>query len=244
MQMVFMLRFLFVVVFMQLNLMAISQTVNNVRVSTFQRTIEVVYDLKAESFTTVELYFSEDSGTTWKGPMKNVSGDVGGNQLEGNGKKIIWDASTELGSIEGFLQFKVVAKYGQTKLISLNDSILNNRLMQVEKQKKDSKLFLLRKKRNIWIIPSAITAGVGGYAYYQTELLYQKYKTATTDASKLRMQVQRMALVYPIAFAAAGFSVLEFMIQNRKYSKEKNMQVVFSPITSSGGSGFTLAVNF
>lgn len=227
------------VMFMQVSF---AQEVTNIKVQPTQSSIEISYDLEANAACTIVLYYSDDKAVTWKGPLQKVAGDVGSNQKSGKGKKIIWDAAGELGSIEGVLQFKIVATYTTPEQQTLQ-SKLQQRIIDVEKQKKDAKLTALKKKRNIWIVPAVVTAGVGGYAYSQTGTLYEKYKTATTDAAKIRGQVQTMALVYPIAFAAAGFSVIEFIIQNGKVSKEKKKKVAFTPIYVPRGAGLNLTVN-
>jgi hypothetical protein len=219
-----------------------AQEVTNIKVQPTQSTIEIIYDFEANAACNVVLYYSDDKAVTWKGPLQRVSGDVGADQMSGKGKKIIWDAAGELGSIEGVLQFKIVATYATPQKNSLQ-SKLQQRIIDVEKQKKDAKLTALKKKRNIWILPAVVTAGIGGYAYSQTGTLYEKYKTATTDAAKIRGQVQTMTKVYPVAFAAAGFSLIEFIIQNGKVSKEKKKKVAFTPIYVPRGAGVNLTVN-
>lgn len=217
------------------------QEVTNIKVEPKESSIEISYDLDANAACTIVLYYSDDKAVTWKGPLQKVSGDVGANQLSGRGKKILWDAASELGAIEGVLQFKIVATYTLPEQTTLQ-SKLQQRIIDVEKKKKDEKLAAMKKKRNIWIVPAVLTVGVGGYAYTQTSALYDKYKTATTDAAKIRGQVQTMALVYPIAFAAAGFSVIEFIIQNGKYSKEKKKKVAISPVYVPRGLGLNMTV--
>jgi hypothetical protein len=221
---------------------AFAQEVTNIKVQPTQSSIEISYDLEANAACTIVLYYSDDKAVTWKGPLQKVAGDVGANQMSGKGKKIIWDAAGELGSLEGVLQFKIVATYTSPEQQTVQ-SKLQQRIIDVEKQKKDAKLTAMKKKRNIWIIPAVVTAGVGGYAYSQTGTLYEKYKTATTDAASIRGQVQTMSMVYPIAFAAAGFSVIEFIIQNGKVSKEKKKKVAFTPIYVPKGAGLNLTVN-
>ena len=236
------LRFFALVVGLLIYQGVVAQEVTNIKVKPTQSSIEITYDLEANAACTIVLYYSDDKAVNWKGPLQKVSGDVGASQMSGKGKKIIWDAEGELGSLEGVLQFKIVATYTSPEQQTLQ-SKLQQRIIDVENQKKDAKLTALKKKRNIWIIPAVVTAGVGGYAYSQTGALYEKYKTATTDAASIRGQVQTMAMVYPIAFAAAGFSVIEFIIQNGKYSKEKKKKVAFTPIYVPKGAGLNLTVN-
>ena len=236
------LRFFALVVGLLIYQGVVAQEVTNIKVQPTQSTIEIIYDLEASAACTIVLYYSDDKAVTWKGPLQKVAGDVGTNQMSGKGKKIVWDAAGELGSLEGVLQFKIVATYTSPEQQTLQ-SKLQQRIIDVEKQKKDAKLTALKKKRNIWIIPAVVTAGVGGYAYSQTGALYEKYKTATTDAASIRGQVQTMAKVYPVAFAAAGFSVIEFIIQNGKVAKEKKKKVAFTPIYVPKGAGVNLTFN-
>jgi len=219
-----------------------AQQLSNINVQPKQTLIEISFDLVANAACTIVLYYSDDNAVTWKGPLQKVSGDVGANQISGRAKKIIWDAGSELGTVEGLLQFKIVATYADPQQQNLQ-SKLQQRIIYVEKQAKDAKLIALKKKRNIWIFPALVTAGVGGYAYSQTGTLYEKYKTATTDAANIRGQVQTMSMVYPIAFAAAGLSVIKYIIQNGKYSKEKKKKVAFTPIYVPKGAGLNLTVN-
>jgi len=221
----------------------IAQEVSNIKVLPTQSTIEISYDLLSNDPCTVELYYSDDKAVTWKGPLQKVTGDIGLQKSSGKGKRIVWDVAGELGSIEGILQFKVVATYAEPQQPKLQ-SKLQQRIIDVERKKIDAKLIALKKKRNIWILPTLITAGAGGYAYSQTGALYEKYKIATTDAISIREKIQTLSIIYPIAFASAGFSIIEFVIQNGKYTKEKKRKVVFTPIYVPKGIGMNLAVNF
>ncbi|MFN5914731.1 MAG: hypothetical protein ACK43J_10110 [Chitinophagaceae bacterium] len=223
-------------------IISFSQEVTNIKVSPKESSVEIIYDLNATADCFVSLYYSNDNAQTWKGPLQQVTGDVGANQKSGKGKMITWDAASELGSIEGVLQFKIIASYTSINQEPTLQSKLQQRIIDVEKQKREAKLASLRKKRNIWIVPAVITAGIGAYGYNQTGVLYEKYKTATTDAASIRKQTQTMAVVYPVAFAAAGFSVLEFILQSGKYSREKKKKVVFSPRYVPKGLGMNMVV--
>lgn len=224
------------------NCSAFAQQLTNISVQPKQTAIEISFDLKANAPCTIMLYYSDDKAFTWKGPLQKVSGAVGTNQISGRGKIIIWDAVNELGSIDGVLQFKIVATYITPQQQGVQ-SKLQQRITEVEKQKQDARIISLKKKRNIWFFPALVSAGVGGYAYTQTGPLYEKYKTATTDAANIRGQVQTMSMVYPIAFAAAGFSVIEYIIYNGKYSREKKKKVAFTPIYVPKGAVLNLTVN-
>lgn len=235
-------KFLIGLFLITLNSAIYSQEVNNIKAEPSQSNVVITYDLTANAECAISLYYSDDKEVTWKGPLKNVSGDVGSAQKSGNGKKIVWDAASELGTVEGFLQFKIVANYLSGSTEPSLQSKLQQKIITVEQQKRNAKLEAMRKKKNIWLIPMLATAGGGVYAYLQTGTLYEEYKVATTDAAKIRGQVQTMYLLYPIAFAATGFSLLEFIIQSGKYSREKSKKVTYGPIYVPKGLGMSLSV--
>ncbi|MBV6640846.1 MAG: hypothetical protein KI791_09010 [Cyclobacteriaceae bacterium] len=55
-------------------------------------TIEIVYDLSGSNQAfSINLYYSNDGGKTFKGPVERVSGDVGVQILPGEAKKIYWN---------------------------------------------------------------------------------------------------------------------------------------------------------
>ena len=84
-----------------------AQSVNKLNVKDFAEELEVSYQLKADRPLTVQLYFSEDDGYTWKGPLKSVSGDVGRGVLAGK-RKIIWNFAEEVEELWGDrFRFKV-----------------------------------------------------------------------------------------------------------------------------------------
>ncbi len=57
-------------------------------------TIEITYNLKSDNQSKnyrVQLYYSNDGGKTFKGPVERVSGDVGAQVSVGDQKKIYWN---------------------------------------------------------------------------------------------------------------------------------------------------------
>ena len=89
------------------------QNISNVSgVLTKDYTIVIDYELAGLRFNqtvNVSLYVSRDGGTTFEGPMKEVSGDVGEIQKEGN-YQIIWEVIKEMPFIEEMLIFDVRAE--------------------------------------------------------------------------------------------------------------------------------------
>ena len=62
------------------------------------RMVDITYDVVDPDNPTLTVYLkvSADGGTTWKGPVELVSGDVGRGIVPGSGKRLVWDAGKEL----------------------------------------------------------------------------------------------------------------------------------------------------
>lgn len=68
--------------------------------------VQIFYDLQGkvgEKFR-IELFSSKDN---YQGKLQMVSGDVGEDQVAGNGKRIIWRAKEELGFFDGEITFEI-----------------------------------------------------------------------------------------------------------------------------------------
>lgn len=75
-----------------------AQTVTDINVEVYGNKVIVNYNL--DKTTDIDLYVSADGGTTWEGPLKQVSGNVGKNVQPGS-NSIIWDVIKERGGISG-----------------------------------------------------------------------------------------------------------------------------------------------
>lgn len=89
-----------------------SQKVENVHFEQQGKTIVVYYNLTGtqEGNYSVSLFFSEDDGKTWQGPLLRVKGAVGENQKPGTDKMITWDVLTERTKLLGEVQFEIRAQ--------------------------------------------------------------------------------------------------------------------------------------
>ena len=60
--------------------------------------VDITYDVADPDSPTLTVYLkvSADGGATWKGPVELVSGDVGLHIVPGAGKRLVWDAGTEM----------------------------------------------------------------------------------------------------------------------------------------------------
>jgi hypothetical protein len=212
-----------------------AQIISNISVSQLDKSIEVNYDLEGTSTYKISLYYSDSSGKNWIGPLKAVSGDVGPSQRPGKQKKIIWDASSELSSVEGYFQFKIVAEAEFDNLFKENPQQPAIIEPPVEKPKKvltdleRRKLTLVmekaKKRRTPWLVSFVITGAAGAFGYYQTGALYEQYKTATTNAASLRQTITTLGYAYPAALGVAGISFIEFLVKSGKYSNAKKALV-------------------
>ena len=101
-----------------------AQKITNVSNHQEQSTIIVSYDLDTKSPCKIELYVSTNGGTTWQGPLKKVSGDVGANVSSGS-KSITWNVLEEFEELSGEnIVFKVSADASSTNSLATNSSAL------------------------------------------------------------------------------------------------------------------------
>ena len=89
-------------------LSAQAQKVSNILAEQRGQEIVVFYSLDTNSPCEVSLLLSQDNGSTWGRPLKNVSGDVGKNISAGE-KQIIWKVLEEREQLVGAkIKFKLV----------------------------------------------------------------------------------------------------------------------------------------
>ncbi len=104
--------------------------------------IKITYDLSGrEKLYNIKLFYSLDKGKTWLGPMLKISGDAGDKMSTGTNKLIIWDALSEQGPLEGFVQFKI-----ETEIISEKVAEAVQNLPQKKEVTKKDTLNLREKK--------------------------------------------------------------------------------------------------
>lgn len=77
-----------------------AQSLGRIQVKDFAEELEVSYNLKADRPVSVQLYYSDDDGFNWKGPLKSVTGDVGKGVLAGK-NKIVWNFAEEVEELYG-----------------------------------------------------------------------------------------------------------------------------------------------
>lgn len=96
-----------------------AQQVTNVRDVQQGQNIQVTYDLMGDKNIakfTILLYVSLDGGRNWRGPLSQVSGDVGPSIQAGQGKTITWRVLEEFDDLQGSnIVFKVDASYSPSR---------------------------------------------------------------------------------------------------------------------------------
>jgi len=94
-------------VLVMLSFQVVAQRVSRVSAVDYPDELVVSYRLEADRPLGVQLYYSQDEGYSWIGPLKEVSGHVGNNVREGK-NTIKWNFPDEVGSLvgDGF-KFKV-----------------------------------------------------------------------------------------------------------------------------------------
>lgn len=73
--------------------------------------INITYDISGEydDIFDISVYYSDDNGKTFKGPLKSLEGDFGSGLRKGRDKKIVWDVYSEVMSLGGNLIFDIRA---------------------------------------------------------------------------------------------------------------------------------------
>lgn len=100
---------------------AIALEVTNVKATqrTGTKLVDITYDLKTDDSTpvTISVMISDDGGATFNVKAQTFSGDVGPNISSGTGKRIVWDAGTDVPSVSGTrYRAKVIATAGQVAI--------------------------------------------------------------------------------------------------------------------------------
>src|SRR6056297_1146455 len=69
-------------------------TIQNVDFIQKGEKIHISYDIHGQGKAIIYVYYSLNDGTTWKGPLKHISGDVN-DVMPGEGKQIAWHVLKE-----------------------------------------------------------------------------------------------------------------------------------------------------
>jgi uncharacterized protein (TIGR02145 family) len=87
-----------------------SQKISNITFRQEQSNIIISYDLETKIPCKIALFVSTNGGSTWQGPLKKVSGDIGANVSSGD-KFITWNVLEEFHELKGDnIKFQVKAE--------------------------------------------------------------------------------------------------------------------------------------
>jgi hypothetical protein len=93
------------------------QSVNGVNARISGQSILIEYELLTDYPCMISLYYSNDSGKSWNGPLNQCTGDVGTINTAG-AKQILWRVLDEIEDLSGNeIQFKVLAQGWSKELI-------------------------------------------------------------------------------------------------------------------------------
>jgi hypothetical protein len=167
----------------------LAQQITNIQASLdpFDRTVDITYDMNARQGKydkyTVDLYFSQDGGRTFQGPLKYIDGDLGEGIRPGKGKIATWDCLEEYPSFDGKnVTFKLVAnidvKFREDRLLKLGgaDKALLSLLLPGLGDYK------VREGKGYWAIGAAALGMMGtGIAFkISADKKYKQYQAAET----------------------------------------------------------------
>lgn len=99
----------------------------------------------------------------------------------------------------------------------------------------------LKNKKIFWGIGSILTASTGAFSVIQSNMLYQDYKTATTQANSIHNKIESLNILTPISFALAGFSAIEFFVQQSKQNKSIKLKIIPD---KNAVSGIRFGINY
>jgi uncharacterized protein (TIGR02145 family) len=122
-----------ILVFFLLTEVCFAQKVTNISAEQVGQTIQVSYNLETESPCTVSLFYSTDNVSTWQGPLKKVSGDVG-EKISNGIKKITWDVLNEMDQLKfSSVVFKVDARKPGLKEVKIGNQIWSAENLNIDR---------------------------------------------------------------------------------------------------------------
>lgn len=112
-----------------------AQTISNVIAKQTGNNVTISYDLDCRFPVSVSLFYSEDGGKNYNGPLASVKGDVGKKVDPGTNKKIFWNVLSDVNIVLGD---NIVFKVSATKDITiLSEEIIDGtiyKVIEVEEQ--------------------------------------------------------------------------------------------------------------
>lgn len=158
-----------------------------------------------------ELYYSNDSGRTFQGPLKEVSGHIGQRVLAGD-KRVIWYYEKEAPDFDGKnIQFKLKARYEPSVLNLKNEGAALYSLVVPGLGNPKVRYYKWWKWKYRWVVTTLLAYGSAGAAvwlYREANDSYDQYLVATRpdQASRLYDQANEQLLL------ASGLAVVSAVI--------------------------------
>lgn len=99
-----------------------------------------------------------------------------------------------------------------------------------------------KKKKNIWLASTIVSAGVGTFYYFSANKHYEDYITATSEATDLHNQIQTENRISSIAFGVSGLCAIMTVINVSKQKKAKT-KINYSFVSLEGGGLLSIKLN-
>ena len=192
-----------------------AQDISNIRVYQHGKKVIVQYDLLGIDSYIVYLYYSINN-SSWKGPLKKVSGDIIFGQKQGVNKKIVWSPLEEGLELQGEYQFQIKAQLNK-------DFIDNKKSLEMYQYKlKNSRKYRNRSLAILGICSASLAV------HFQLE-----EEEAFYDAS----------LVVGLFSILGLWGFIDNQGEINNYKRQLN-KLSFYPIPVKNGAGVRLAFSF
>jgi uncharacterized protein (TIGR02145 family) len=146
-----------------LGLTTYAQKVSNITYRQEQSNILVSYDLETKTPCKVNLYVSTNGGTSWQGPLKKVTGNVGDKVISGK-KNIVWNVLEEFQELRGSnIKFQVRAEGSDFKMIKIGTQEWSTNNLNVSKYR-NGDIIPEVKDFNKWL-----SLTTGAWCYYNND---------------------------------------------------------------------------
>ena len=99
-----------------------------------------------------------------------------------------------------------------------------------------------KKRKNLWLGGTIVSAGIGAYYLYSANSHYKEYQTATDNATALHNQTKTEDTIWPIAFGVSGFCAVMTIINGSKQRKAKK-QIGITVVPVEGGGMLSIKLN-
>jgi Kre9/KNH-like N-terminal Ig-like domain len=168
------------------------QEIKNVQAKAEGNKVIITYDLisatEGQKFN-IELRNSINNFST---VLKEVSGDVGVNQLTGFGKRIVWDALKEQGSFSGNVSFDIIAilTFSPLKITSPtagSNAKLGKNLNVAWSggdRSRNLKMAILRGGKTVSEVPNVGSSGTYSWSVPKSIVMGDNYKVKLFDPTK------------------------------------------------------------